>query len=293
MNKGWKYYNHAMLPDCPPHEQPDIEIFNDKNVWKRREKVFLIRWTTDFDCGYETNWWYVIKDDAYEISSLKSKDRYTITKSRKNFYVCVIHPGEFAEEMYKLQVVAFGAYPKKYRPKLDHDKLVQECKSWTGICFGAFLKDSEGRKTDELCGFSYLTYDGRCLHFQAQKTNPAYEKLQVNAALVDGILTYFNEDLKTGKYYICDGERNMLHQTAFQDYLEKYFGFRKAYCKLHVVYKPSVRIIVSVLYPFRKILKKMDNIRIIHNVNGVLKMEELCRSNDTLKNTTDNCAEKD
>ena len=43
---------------------------------------------------------------------------------------------------------------------------------------------------------------------------------------------------KIGKnFYICDGERNILHETSFQNYLEKYFGFRKAYCKLNLKYR--------------------------------------------------------
>ena len=39
----------------------------------------LARWTEDFDCGYETEWWYVIKDTPLDLSKLKKKRRYDIT----------------------------------------------------------------------------------------------------------------------------------------------------------------------------------------------------------------------
>ena len=34
-----------------------------------------------------------------------------------------------------------------------------------------------------------------------------------------------------GGYYLCDGQRNIRHQTNFQEFLVKYFGFRYAYTR--------------------------------------------------------------
>lgn len=42
----------------------------------------LARWTTDWDCGHKTQFWYVIKDDMYDISVLKRKRRYKINKEK-------------------------------------------------------------------------------------------------------------------------------------------------------------------------------------------------------------------
>ena len=113
------------------------------------------------------------------------------------------------------------------------------------------------------------------MEFNVQKTNPAYEKMQINAALVNGICEYYNDRLSKD-FYIVDGERNILHETAFQDYLERYFGFRKAYCKLHIKYRRGIGVIVWLLYPFRKLIAKM-NFKTAKLVTGVLKMEEISR----------------
>ncbi len=68
-----------------------------------------------------------------------------------------------------------------------------------------------------------------------------------------------------------------MHETHFPDYLEKYFGFRKAYCKLHVMYAPKYKSLIKLLYPFRRIFKKFDSVGKVHQLNGVLTMEEIVR----------------
>ena len=139
--KNWKYYNHAAIPVT----------------------ALLARWTTEFDCGYETNWWYVVKDNPFDINALKSKRRYEINKGIKNFNVKEIEPMNYAD---------------------------------------------------------------------------------------------------------------------FQDYLEKYFGFRKAYCKLHIVYNPKAKWIIMLMFPIRRFLMKLDGIGKVHQINSVLRMEEIVRENN-------------
>lgn len=80
------------------------------------------------------------------------------------------------------------------------------------------------------------------------------------------------EFLEKGEY-ICDGEINTRHETAFQEYLIKYFEFRKVYCKLNIVYSQAMRFAVKILYPFRPLLESMDSFGIIHNINGIMLME--------------------
>ena len=77
---------------------------------------------------------------------------------------------------------------------------------------------------------------------------------------------------------ICDGARSINHETHFQDYLEKYFDFRKAYCKLHIEYNPKIKWSIPLLYSMRKMLLKFDGIGFVHQINAVLKMEEIVRS---------------
>ena len=273
---GWKYYNHAAVPTTAPHRSPNMSPIEDGSIWDIDGGTpKLARWTTDFDCGDVTNWWYVIKDSAFDIGCLNANYRYKINKGVKKFDVHVIDPQDYKESLYNVQVAAYSAYPLKYRPTVNKDEFFKSINFWNKhVVFGAFF-----RETNELVGYSLLTEHSQHIDLAVQKTNPLYEKYQINAALVAEVLRHFDSCIKNGTY-ICDGARNINHETAFQDYLETYFGFRKAYCKLHVVYMPKIKWIIKLTYPIRKLLSKMDGIGIIHSLNAVLKMEEICRDEE-------------
>lgn len=275
--KNWKYYNHAAIPVIAPNEEPDMVPINDGSIWKIKGGTpLLARWTTEFDCGYETNWWYVVKDNPFDINALKSKRRYEINKGIKNFNVKEIEPINYADELYNVQIAAYSAYPEKYRPSVDKQAFLSSIKTWSSyVCIGAF-----SRENDELCGYSLLSKESKnYVAFMVLRTKPEQEKNGVNAAIVEGIMRYFDSFLTNGGY-ICDGARSINHETAFQDYLEKYFGFRKAYCKLHIVYNPKVKWLIMLMFPIRRFLMKLDGIGKVHQINSVLRMEEIVRENN-------------
>lgn len=233
--------------------------------------LFLARWTTDWDCGYDTGWWHVIKDAPYDMFSVKAKRRYVVNQGIRFFDVIAIDPLQYAEELYSVQAAAFSAYLTAYRPSVNYDAFIKSIEGWKkSITFGAFFKE-----TGRLCGYAQIIDHGSYLSLSVQKTDPAYEKYQINAAIVYQILQDYDERLRNGAY-LCDGERNIMHETAFQDYLEKYFGFRKAFCKLNIAYSPKIKWAVSILYLFRKMLSKID-IKLFKQITAVLKMEEIVR----------------
>ena len=271
--EGWHYYNHAAIPSVSPVESANMFPLENGEIWKISGGTpLLARWTTDFDCGYETNWWYVIKDTPFDINLLKAKRRYEINTALRNFDTKIINPCEYKEDLYRIQVAAFSAYPEKYRPKVNKNEFADRIDKWTKyIVFGAFAKES-----GKLEGYALLTRSSNSFfEFNVLKTNPAYEKYSVNAALVEAIVSHYKELLYNGGI-ICDGSRSINHETHFQDYLEKYFGFRKAYCKLHIAYNPKIKWIVKILFPIRKLLYFFDRIGTFHQINSVLHMEELC-----------------
>ncbi len=271
---GWKYYNHAVIPTTAPHEIPNLSPLYNGDIWKIKGRTpLLARWTTSFDCNYETNWWYVIKDSSFDITALKAKRRYEINKGIKNFEIRKINPIDYSEKLFGIQIAAYSAYPEKYRPHINRQTFLSSIEFWDSyVCIGAF-----DRLSNELCGYALLSKESETyIDFKVLKTNPEHEKRGVNAALVEGILRYFNSFLTAGGY-ICDGAKSINHETNFQNYLEKYFGFRKAYCKLHITYNPKLKWIIKLIYPIRKFFLKADGIGIIHSLNAILKMEEICR----------------
>lgn len=274
----WIYYNHALLPNCAPHITP---IWN-KKLWKNKWNgiPLLARWTSEFDSKEYKSWWYIIKDEPFDIQLLKSKRRNIINKGNKNFKINEINPIDYTKELLEVQIAAYSVYPEKYRPNIEKEEFInylklinKEIKINKKKMFGAFV-----RETDLLVGYILVGIYDEYIAFNVLKTNPEYEKMQVNAALVNGLLVAFENQLKLHKgFYICDGERSINHETNFQDYLEKYFGFRKVYCKMNICYRGYFSFIIKLLYPIKNILLKIDHIGFIHQVNAVLKMEQIIR----------------
>lgn len=272
--ENWLVYNHAVIPTTMPDQLPDLRPIEDGSIWRiPEEKVFLARWTTDFDCAKVTNWWYEIKDVPFDIMELNSKHRNVVKKGLKNFTVRRIDPSEYAVEMFEVAELAFSVYPAKYRPVLNRDVYIADVRGWKDRVYGAFSIE-----TGELSGYSVVHENGRFLEQRIVKTKPQWEKQGVNAALVNGALTDCADRLADGGIYYI-GERTIQHETNYPEYLERYFGFRKAYCRLHIRYNPKIEAAVRLLYPMRGLLRKLDGIGVIHKINGVLKMEEIVREN--------------
>jgi len=274
-NFKWVLYHRALLPITAPHESAAIDDLDTAEIWSKAywgEKPLLARWTSNYDCGYETNWWWVVKDSQFDIDRIKSKRRNEIKKGLKNFYIMTIDPERYLKELFNVQITAFSVYPEKYRPKTNIDSFRKTVKeNWKDKkVYGAFSKENS-----VLCGYAVLSILSNYIGFNILKVNPKSEKQAINAAIVYSVIQDHNEKLSKA-FYIVDGERSVLHETAFQDYLEKYFEFRKAYCKLNIRYTRGLSVIVSLLYPLRSFFKKYDN-RLFHRINGVLFMEKIGR----------------
>lgn len=271
MEEGWRYYNHVMIPACAPHESVNMRPLENGSIWKVGGKgniALFARWTSDWDCDQKTDWWYVIKDDGFDIASLKAKRRYEINKGKKNFDVQEIVAEEYSNEIFNITMEAYKEYPAKYRPYVEKVSFINNLKSWTKYrVYGAF-----DRETDELCGYAYLSVHQNYVDFNCLKTMPKSEKKGINAAIVEKIVSDFNDKL-CSSFYICDGSRALFHETNFQNYLEKYFGFRKAYCKLHIKYRGGIYVVVRVLYPIRK--KLLGNGKLTSRIKTVLMYEEI------------------
>lgn len=271
----WKYYKNAAIPTFYPTQEPDLSAIENGSIWQTFNKpLWFARWTTDFDCDKETNWWYVIKDTPFDISALKSKRRYDINKGIKNFDVKEIDPLVNKEKLLEIQLDAFSSYPTKYRPTIDPEVFLNKTVlAWTEyVVLGAFF-----RETDELAGYALLTKaDKNYVDFMVLRVMPKFEKFAINAAIVEGIMRHFHVFLAAGGV-LCDGARSIFHETAFQEFLEKNFAFRKAYCNLHIAYNPKIKWVIKLIYPFRKLLYYLDSIGIVHKINSVLKMEEIVR----------------
>ena len=253
----WLNYGLYLMPDTYPHETPHF----DRIKWGGGTAL-LARWTEDFDCDEETQFWWIIMDRPFDISELKAKRRYEINKGNKNFYVKVIRPSEFKDELYDVHMESLKGYehPQFVSREIFYKKIEiwENCSNC--IFFGVFSKTG-----DRLCGYSDVYDNGKYIPISSLKTRVSCERDNVNFALVNGIVDHFAEKVKNGSY-LCDGSRNVLHDTNFQNFLIKYFGFRKAYCNLKIRYRGVMKILFPLLFLFRNKIKKIPRLKSLYAV---------------------------
>lgn len=277
--QGWTYYNHAAVPTCAPHLDADTTPIETGAIWKMQGSPLLARWTTDFDCGYETNWWYMVRYGPFDVEQLSKSARKHIRQALKKCTVKRLEAAEYLDGLFDVYQAAFEKYENADN-QTDQEAFLKSCRaSMEEGCeyWGGFDAET-GTLIGYMCVYPFETH----AELRTTKLDPAWLQLRVSDALYHGVLThYLNEQ---GKRYVSSGSRNINHVTNTEDYKIHAFDYKRAYCKLHIAYNPKIRWIVKLLYPFRKLLLALDSITKVHQVNAVLKMEELVRQ-DQKKDT--------
>ena len=272
--KGWKYYNHAAIPACAPHEEPDLSSVLNGTIWKIDGGTPLFaRWTTDFDCGYETGWWYVIKDAPFESDKLSANSRKKIRQSMKKCTVRRIDAIENIDALYECFKQAFRRYENATNYS-SYESFKQGCirDAKAGLEYWACYDD----ESSLLIGYMIITIYKDCVELNTTKLHPDFLKKGTSAALYSTVLDHYLNLKK--KKYLVSGTRNINHKTNTEEYKIGTFGYRRAYCKLNVVYNPKFKWVIDFLYLFRRILRMFDNVSKIHQVNAVLLMEGIKRN---------------
>lgn len=271
MTKGWKYYNHAMISTAAPHLEANLEPLCDGSIWKNQKGYpVLARWTSDFDCKYETSWWYLIKDTPIVLEELAKHSRKDIRNGLKRCDIRIINPLDYLEELYECSHAAFKKY-KNATNEASKEDFIKGCeKDLDSVYWAGFDKES-----NKLIGFFCVKEYPEYIAIITAKFDPFYLKTRISDALYFTVINYYLVEKK--KKYVDSGQRNINHITNTQDYKERTFGYRKAYCKLNIKYRFPTNIIVKILFPFRYQLDKIP-CKMVHLIVAVLKMEEIHRS---------------
>lgn len=218
-----------------------------------------------------------MKSDPINIDKLKAKQGYRINRGLKLNYCHIASiPDQIKiNELTDLLFESFSDYPSVYKPNSNlrqyANTIINQCKD---INYDVWLVYN--REQSKLVGIGVCRLENEVVVLQVVKVRPSYLKDEVNAALAFSICKYYLNDKRYK--YVTDGERNIRHISNYQNFLISVLGFRRIYCKLHIVYHPLINPIIKILYPFRKVLEKIENCnRLCYNISCVLKQEEIAR----------------
>ena len=266
----WRKYGKYLMPDTLPHENVEVD---EREIRKkiRENKIFYARWTNNFDCQ-NGEYWYVIKDNPPSFEELSSKTRYRVRKGFRDNEPLKVDVSFIRENCYEVYRTAVESYEGKViinsREEFERD-LDNVSKKWNCEFFAVLEKESQ----KPACYAINIIEDNICL-YSTIKISPEFRKNYCGYALI----FFMNDHYLNGRgfRYVSDGARSLYHVTNIQSFLVERFLFRKAYCRLNVVYSPGIGLLVRLAYPFRKMFMKSGN-SYLYLLSGLLKHEEIMR----------------
>ena len=106
----WRKYNGSLIPDQPPH----ILVNDSENVIAKKIKEhnsYFARWTSNFDCQKQTDFWYVINDRHLKIEDYKLEI--------EELFKAVPKEWKEKNEEFKIIFKSKNIQTKKYRKNVD------------------------------------------------------------------------------------------------------------------------------------------------------------------------------
>jgi len=268
-NVNWVRYQGMLIPDIPPHQMVDLKRNECRNLL-RNAQAHLVRWISDWDKPGKSHFWYIIKDVYKGLEEFSSNTRSKIRRGLKRNEVVRVDKQELKKSGFDVYLSAFKRYEtfikpmsqQKFCERIDQIN-VGEYDFWGVYNKKQMIAYAEVRKMGEMC------------HLNIIKFHPDYMKQYPSYALFYSLIDYYlsMQHIK----YISNGTRSLSHDTNIQDFLLQKFNFRKAYCSLNVCYSPIVKVVVMVLYPFRKLFKKIP-VNLAQKLYALLNQEYVRRN---------------
>lgn len=253
-----------------PSFAPDVEFKSKKKdiigVIKIN-KCLLLRYISDFDNPNYSSFWYIIKDKFIPIEDFSKNTRNQVKKGLKNCEVKKVSLDFFRSncyEIYSSSILSYGQTPVT-KAEFENSTFEDETRDF----WVAFDKEkntpiaySSNKITENSVNYTYIKY-----HTDYKNLYPSY-------ALHYEMDKYYLDEKKLG--YVNVGARSLLHETGVQDFLIHKFKYRKAFCKLNIVYNPMFGALVKVAFPFRSLINKIPFSK-LSGVKAILKQHEISR----------------
>jgi len=266
----WRKHLGSIIPLSFPHIRPELSSSEALKMLRNYHSA-LIRWETDFDMNEPTAWWHIIKSGTESLESLPVKVRNMVKRGGVNYNVKICNRElilKYGYEVYLKSYIRYNTFEECFSEdkfKESVSTLPEETEFW-----GVF-----DRNTGILDAFSEnIVRDDACFYVSMWLVPESLKKFSSYILFHEMNKYYLNERKLR---YVSDGARNISHQTGIHDYLISKFNFRRAYCKLVIVYKPWLAVSIFLLYPFHASLKKV-NWSILKKISILLEQERIRRS---------------
>jgi hypothetical protein len=209
-----------------------------------------------------------------------SNRRSKLRRGLRNCEVRRMSPAEFGRSGYEVYVRARERYRDAPPPMsraafeayaLSAEGLEEIVHHW-GVFVDGELAAYSGNYVFGTTEVSYATI----------KFHPAHLKRYVSYALFHEMNRYYLGHDRVE--YVNDGFRSILHETTLQEFLQREFGFERAYTDLQLSYREPYRTLVRTTFPIRNVLSRFDQ-----RLRALYELERLSRAAQA---TQDRCPDR-
>lgn len=258
---AFKLYKHAWLWIGSEDEEPQLTYADCRELLT--QGGWLVRNTHDFDCGEEADFWYVVKDAFGGMEELSGKMRNQVRRSMANYSFRRMTREELLSMGYAVHKAAATGYKVKAHVPTEKEFQADITEGPENEYWGAFDKND-----GHLAAFAKnIVYERMC-DYSVMKALPDELPRYPYYGLIYTMNQYYLKEC--GLRYVNDGARSITDHSNIQPFLIQKFHFRRAYCRLNIVYKPWLAIIVKFLYPLRNWIP-------VSSVRNLLYQESMTR----------------
>lgn len=270
----WFEYQRMLIPDI----SPDVNIsFDNFNINKAllETKALMIRWTSSFDTEKNSFFWYVICDNYHGKKFLKKSTRSEINRGEKNTIIKIVNNEWLKKNGYKIYIKANKMYGQSanYVAINDYfknlDRIINDNR-WD-------IWGIESKKENLPIGYALIKKYNHSIDLSVFKIDPDHLRLRASYSLIYNILE--NYILKSNFKFINAGSRSIYHETNFQNFLISKFHFRKAFCKLNIIYNKRFYIIIKFLI-FLSYIGIFNLLKIDPKIRALIIQDSLANEKD-------------
>lgn len=246
----WRKLHGAIVPLLPPHLNPPVREAAAQDLLATTG-AYLIRWEDGFESADPTEWWHLIKDGSASIDALPKKVRYLVRQGRERFRIARCSKSEILARGYDVYLHAYERYETFERcfTLAEFRRAVEVMPEYVEFWL------AESREDGRMVAFAENVVAGDACFYSSMWFCPDALKGSVSYVLIQAMNEHYLDG--RGFRYVSDGARNLSHRTNIHQFLQSKFGFRRAYCRLRVVYSRFVGVVVAIAYPFRSVLARV------------------------------------
>jgi len=263
----WRAYQDALVPaSLKPHP---VELTRAQaNELLERSGALFLRYFSKIS-EKPTDFWYTACTE-YSFKKVPQKLRAQIRRAYKFCRVERVDASWLSQYGYQCYVTSLTR--RRNAEPESRAEFAEICRGAEGGPFefwGVFVEN-------QLIGFNKYVVGDDYAAGVVLKLDPEYLSLNPALAMEDTILNkYVAEQGKS----VTIGFRSVLQETNRHRFLQQ-FGYRRIYCDLKLVYRPSLNAAVKLSYPFRALLDRIPKSEWNSKVRALLAQEAIRRSFD-------------